>query len=132
MEEFLIASIKNMFPYYLLAFLAGELLLFFKETKGLVLEIVVAVTICIALTLLGQFQNHGSWIAENRPVLLAAVNFLSILMPLTLFVAANQFLGRIRKTVLKHASLLVVVLITMVIWPFWALYVTCASGLDCL
>tara|TARA_R110002096_G_scaffold323848_6_gene517992 strand:- start:1048 stop:1446 length:399 start_codon:yes stop_codon:yes gene_type:complete len=132
MEEFLIGSFKNAWPYYLLAFTVAELLLFLKERKGLVTEIIVASVICIALTVLGQYQSHSSWAAENRPVLLALVNFLSILMPLIVFVAANQFLVKIQHAVQKHTTLLVVALATMFVWPLWALYVTCASGLDCL
>ncbi|WP_321529259.1 hypothetical protein [Sedimenticola selenatireducens] len=132
MEEFLIGSFKNSWAYYLLAFAVAELLLFLKERKGLVPEIIVASVICIALTVQGQYQSHSSWAAENRPVLLALVNFLSIVMPLFVFVAVNELLVKIRKAVQKHIALLVVVLATMFVWPLWALYVTCASGLDCL
>lgn len=121
-----------MLPYYLLAILLSEALLFAKERKGLVLEIAVAAFICIALTTLAQFQSDSSWAAENRPVLLAVVNFLSVLMPFAVLVVANQLLVRIQKTTIKHTSLLVVVLITMFIWPSWVLYVTCVTGLDCL
>lgn len=132
MQEFLFSSVKHTLPYYLLATLLGEALLFVKERKGLVLEIAVAAFICIALTTLAQLQSDSSWAAQNRQVLLAVVNFLSVLMPLAVLVVANQLLVRIRKTIIKHASLLVVVLITMFIWPLWVLYVTCATGLDCL
>jgi len=53
-------------------------------------------------------------------------------MPLIIFVAANQFLVKIRHAVQQHATLLVVTFITMFVWPLGALYVTCATGLDCL
>ena len=132
MEEFLIGSFKNSWPYYLLAFAVAELLLFLKERKGLFSEIIVAFVIGIALTILAQYQSHSSWAAENRPVLLASANFLSILMPLIVFVAANQFLVKIRHAVRQHAALLIVAFVTMFVWPLWGLYVTCASGLDCL
>lgn len=132
MEELLVGSLKNAWPYYILAFVVSEALLFIKERKGLVLEVILAFVICVALTIQGQHESHSSWAAESRPVLLAVVNFLSILMPLIVFVGANQYLVRIRNTIQKHVSLIGVVLATMFIWPLWALYVTCASGLDCL
>lgn len=132
MDEFLIGSFKSIWPYFLLAFAVAELLLFLMKRKGLFSEIIVAFVACIALTVLAQYQSHSSWAAENRPVLLALANFLSILMPLIIFVAANQFLVKIRHAVQQHATLLVVTFITMFVWPLGALYVTCATGLDCL
>ncbi len=132
MEEFLLSSIKPMLPFYLLAFVLAELLLFAKERKGLSLEILIAASAGLILTVLGQFQNHNAWAAENRPVLLAVVNFLSALMPLFVFVVANQFLVRVKENTQKHVGLLIIVLVTMFIWPLCALYVTCATGLDCL
>ena len=132
MEEFLVGSLKNAWPYYMLAFVVCELLLLLKERKGLVLEIILGLIICIALTTQGQYQSHSAWAAENRPVLLAAVNFLSVLLPFVIFVVANQFLVNIRSNGKKHAILIAVVLVTMFNWPLWVLYVTCATGLDCL
>jgi len=132
MEEFLIGSFKNVWTYYLLALVVAESLLLLKERKGFVPEIILALVLCIVLTFQGQYQSHSSWTAKNRPVLLACVNFLSILMPLIVFVAVNQFLVKIRNSFLKHVVLLVVMLATMFIWPLWALFVTCATGLDCL
>ncbi len=132
MEEFLTSSSKQMWPYYLLAFVVGELLLVLRQKKGLALEIIVASGICFLLTVQGHYQAHNTWAMENRPVLLAVVNLLSILMPITALVITNQYLLLINSTAMKHFSLLVVVLITMFIWPLWALYITCASGLDCL
>ena len=132
MEEFLVSSIKPMLPFYLLAFVLAEVLLFLRERKGLLLEIFVAASVGLVLTALGQFQSHSAWAANNRPVLLAAVNLLSASMPLIVFVVANQFLVRVKETKQKHFGLLVIVLVTMFIWPLWALYVTCATGLDCI
>lgn len=132
MEEFLLSSIKPMLPFYLLAFVLAELLLLAKERRGLSLEILIAVSVGLILTVLGQFQVHSAWAADNRPILLAMVNFLSALMPLFVFVVANQFLARVKEKTQKHVGLLSIVLVTMFIWPLWALYVTCATGLDCL
>jgi hypothetical protein len=132
MEEFLLSSIKPMLPFYLLAFVLAEMLLFVKERKGLLLEILIAAGAGLILAVLGQFQGHSAWAAENRPVLLALVNFLSALMPLFVFVVANQFLVRVKENTQKHVGLLIIVLVTMFIWPLWALYVTCVTGLDCL
>jgi hypothetical protein len=132
MEEFLTTSFKHLLPYYILALVVSELLLFLKEKKGLGFEVIVASILCILLTVLAQFQTHSSWALENRPALLAFVNLLSILMPIATFTIANQFVTRIEPTPMKHMALLGTVLVTMFIWPLWALFVTCASGLDCI
>ena len=132
MDEFLLSSIKPMLPFYLLAFVLAELLLFAKERKGLLFEILITANVGLILTVLGQFQGHSEWAAENRPVVLAAVNFLTALLPLIVFVVANQFLVRVTGNAQKHVGLLIIVLFTMFVWPLWALYVTCATGLDCL
>ena len=132
MEEFLVGSLKNTWPYFLLAFVVCELLLLTRERKGLVLEIILGLIICITFTVQGQYQSHSVWAAENRPVLLATANLLSVLMPLVVFVVANQFLVNIQSTRKKHAILIAVVLVTMFVWPLWIMYVTCATGLDCL
>lgn len=130
--DLLLGPIKHMLPYFMLAFLVCELLLFVKERKGLTFEIIVAIVLLFLSTLQGQFESHSSWAAENRPVLLAVVNSLIVLMPLAVFVAANQFLARIQNILLRHASLFGIVLLTVLVLPMWSLYVTCASGLDCL
>lgn len=121
-----------MWPYYILAFAIGELLLYMRETKTLFLEISIAFAITIAFTALGQHLGLNSGSAANRPLLLAAVNFSSIFMPLAIFVVANQLLIRIKGITLKHVSLMAVTLVTVFFWPAWALYITCASGLDCM
>ena len=132
MAEFLFSALKHVWPYYVLALLVAEVLLLTKERKGLVLEICLTLAISIALSIVIHVQGHNSWASENRPVLLAFVDFLSLAMPLVVFVVANQFLARIRSTVKKHAALFLMVLLTMFVWPLWSLYVACASGLDCL
>ena len=132
MEEFLTTSFKHMLPYYILALVVSEILLFLKEKKGLGFEIIVASVLCLIFTVLAQFQTHSSWALENRPALLAVVNLLSVLMPIATFTIANQFVTRIETIPMKHIALLGTVFVTMFIWPLWALFVTCASGLDCL
>ena len=131
MDEFLTSSVVHMLPYYLLAFVVGELLLLLKERRGLLPEIILALILCVVITILGQFQMH-SWAAEHRPMLLATVNFLIVMLPVILFVGANQYIVRISNFAFKHGALLAIVVVTMFFWPLWALYVTCASGLDCL
>lgn len=132
MKDFLIDILRSTWPYYILAFVVAEALLFVKEKRGLFPEIIFALFICILLTILTQYQSHSASAAEHRPILLSLVNFLSILTPLTVLVLANQLIPKMRNAVQKHFALLIVVTATMFIWPLWALYLTCASGLDCL
>ena len=131
MGEFLASSIEHMLPYYLLAFVVGEALLWLREKRGLRVEILAAAGVCVVLTTLSWFVSP-SWSAENRPVLLAIVLLLSITAPVGVLVIANQYLIRIRNLAIKHTALSSVVVVTMFLWPLWALSVTCASGLDCL
>lgn len=132
MDEFLISSLEHAWPYYVMAFVVAELLLIIKERVGVIFELVSAIAICVFLTWAAQYQNHNSWALQNKPGLLAMVNFLSIFMPLAVFVLANHFLVLIQKTGLKHLTLLGVVIVTTFVWPIWALVVVCSSGLDCL
>ena len=78
MEEFLLDSTQVMLPVCVAALLVAELLLLLKEKRGLGLEIAVATSLCLALTLVAQFQPYSFWAADNRPALLLMVNFLSI------------------------------------------------------
>lgn len=113
-----------------LAFLFAELLLLAKEKKGLPLELLLAAGVVIALMIYDQLDNSGA--ANNKPVLTAIVNFLTISMPILVFLVANQFITKITNTINKHLCILLVVISTMILWQSWAVFVICASGLDCL
>ena len=123
----------NLLPFYLMALVIGELLLLLREKKGLVIEISVALLASVVVTVLAQYQENSKWAAENRPVLLAVVNFISILIVPVVMVLANQYLIKIKnKLLVKHLFLIGAITITMLLWPIWALIITCSSGLDCL
>jgi len=132
MDEFLTSSAKHILPYYFLAFAAGELLLLLKEKRGLWAEIILALSFSGALAVFLQLVNSSSWAAEQRPIMLAVVNSLTALLPAVVLVGANQYIARIKQLAIKHSALFGVTIVTMFFWPLWALYVTCASGLDCL
>ena len=132
MTEYLVSSLLNMWPYYLLGLIVAEVLFFIREQRGLRSELFIAFVILCGLTTLGYFQAHNSWVLNNKPISFMLVNVLSILVPLVIFVIVNQYLVHLNKTVIKHIWIFVTTTSTISLWPLFALYLTCASGLDCL
>ena len=132
MASFLVSSISHLWPYYFLALFVGEVLLFLRERNGLFQEIAGAVILSLLLLIISLFQIPSFGDSADRSWLMALVNLLSILLPISVIVIANKYLSKIHEPVKKHVGLVCVISITMFVWPLWSLSITCASGLDCL
>ncbi len=132
MEQYVLSTVKQMWVFYFLLLAVGELLLYAKQKKGVGLEILIAILIIILLVAHGQYELNIIQPLKNQYLLRATVDILSLLMPLAVLIVSNQFIVKLKHMAARHISLIVIVIVTVTIWPFYAIYITCASGLDCL
>jgi nitrate reductase gamma subunit len=131
MFEALVSSARHVWPMYLLALAAAELLLYLWTKHGRRSVLLVA-SVIFMLSLLASHWTASAWARQNHLAKLVAVNAISLVGPVAVVVLAVFFARRVRLPLARHATLTAAVFLTMFFFPIWALMVTCASGLDCL
>ncbi len=105
MEQYIISSAKHMWPFYILLLVVSELLLYAKQKKGVKLEIMISMVIIFLLVAHGQYELYKVQSTSNQYALRATVDFLSLLMPLSILIMANQFIVKVQNMVARHIYL---------------------------
>lgn len=116
---------------FLTLFFINELLLFVKEKKGTIREVVLGIIIGLIFAWLLHYNIHD-FLKDEKPILSIKVSIISMSMPIFLIIAGNQFLSKLRNKIYKHLSIVAFAFINSVILIFWILYVSCEMGLDCI
>jgi len=124
--EFLIAHVV----YVVAGILVAESLLALRQRRGLITELVGALLISIVLLTLASITSSPTY--RYHPYLEAAVGFIMFAVPATILIGCVEFLFRLTSKICAHLILAGIAAVLAIAFPFWGLYLVCASGLECL
>ena len=117
---------------FVLALAFAECLLF-CSSRGLIrMQVAVGGLTLVVWILLWYFVEPST----NPRILRPFVYFLFVLWvvatPLAIVAAGSYLFARIRAAIFRHSAMALMSVVVAIMWPFFALWSLCSSGLDCI
>ncbi len=117
---------------FFICFIVIEAMLWLLENRGFKQELTFASLVFIALVLYSFFGFATEFGREHKAFLLAANNVITVAVPLGTFVLLNYYLHKVTEVTLKHFIVTFASVVFGFVWPIFALYTSCITGLDCV
>jgi hypothetical protein len=119
-------------PIFLVLIAVIEAMSYSLATKGSASQLLVGGVLGFVAVCYLFFWEAPNLAREMTPLLLAVNDLIIVGVTLILFSTVTRFVAKISNSVFKHLVLGLVAFVSAMVWPLFALYTSCATGLDCV
>ena len=117
---------------FVAALVYAEVAVYCVAHKHRVIHAAVAAIVLIAALVLDYTYTPVSWAQENKPVSYFLVNVWLFAAPLVAMSAASLLVAKLDRAIGRHMVIVLLAAALTLVWPIFALYSVCASGVDCI